>query len=197
MGSWSGLVERLKARARQGVEPIGRALARTGLSPNVVTVAGCVLSFGVGAVLATGYPQLGGVLVLVAGAFDTLDGALARAAGRSTTFGAFLDSTLDRYSEAAIFLGILVDGARRGDLQVVLLAYAAVVGSLMVSYARARAEGLGLRGDVGWLQRPERVVLLGFGLILGLAVPALWILAVFTNLTALQRVLHVRRLTRD
>ncbi len=191
------LMDRIKRQARRGAEPIGRALARTGLSPNALTVLGCLLNFGVAVVLGFGYERIGGVLVLVAGAFDTLDGALARAAGRSTTFGAFLDSTLDRYSEAAIFLGILADGARRGDLQVVLLTYAAAFGSLMVSYARARAEGLGLRGDVGWLQRPERVVLLGVGLIVGLTLPALWILAVLTNLTAIQRILHVRRLTRD
>jgi len=189
-------MDRVKARARTGAEPVGRALARTGITPNALTVIGCILSFGVGAVLALGYQWQGGILVLVAGAFDTLDGALARASGRVTTFGAFLDSTLDRYSEAAIFLGILADAARRGDVQVVLLTYAAAIGSLMVSYARARAEGLGLRGDVGWLQRPERVVVLGLGLILGLVVPALWVLAILTNLTAVQRILHVRNLTR-
>ena len=189
-------MDRVKARARTGAEPIGRALARTGMTPNALTVVGCILNFGVGAILALGYQWQGGILVLVVGAFDTLDGALARASGRATTFGAFLDSTLDRYSEAAIFFGILADAVRRGDIQVVLLTYAAAIGSLMVSYARARAEGLGLRGDVGWLQRPERVVILGLGLILGLVVPALWILAILTNLTALQRILHVRNLTR-
>jgi len=189
-------MDRVKARARTGAEPIGRALARTGMTPNALTVVGCILNFGVGAILALGYQWQGGILVLVVGAFDTLDGALARASGRATTFGAFLDSTLDRYSEAAIFFGILADAVRRGDIQVVLLTYAAAIGSLMVSYARARAEGLGLRGDVGWLQRPERVVILGLGLILGLVVPALWILAILTNLTTLQRILHVRNLTR-
>ena len=189
-------MDRVKARARTGAEPIGRALARTGMTPNALTVVGCILNFGVGAILALGYQWQGGILVLVVGAFDTLDGALARASGRATTFGAFLDSTLDRYSEAAIFFGILADAVRRGDIQVVLLTYAAAIGSLMVSYARARAEGLGLRGDVGWLQRPERVVILGLGLILGLVVPALWIIAILTNLTALQRILHVRNLTR-
>jgi len=189
-------MDRVKARARTGAEPIGRALARTGMTPNALTVVGCILNFGVGAILALGCQWQGGILVLVVGAFDTLDGALARASGRATTFGAFLDSTLDRYSEAAIFFGILADAVRRGDIQVVLLTYAAAIGSLMVSYARARAEGLGLRGDVGWLQRPERVVILGLGLILGLVVPALWIIAILTNLTTLQRILHVRNLTR-
>ncbi len=190
------VLQQIKARARQGAEPVGRVLARTGLTPNVLTIVGCLLNFGVGAILGLGYLQVGGVLVLLAGAFDTLDGALARASGKSSTFGAFLDSTLDRYSEAAIFLGILADGARRGDLTTVLLTYAAAFGSLMVSDARARAEGLGLRAEVGWLQRPERVVLLGLGLILGLSVPTLAVLAVLTNLTALQRILHVRGVSR-
>ncbi len=189
-------MDRIKARARGTALPVGQALARIGVTPNALTVAGCALNFGVGVVLALGYHLVGGVLVLVVGAFDMLDGAVARAASRTTTFGAFLDSTLDRYSEAAVFLGVLADGARRGDLQTVLLAYAAAMGSLMVSYARARAEGLGLRCDVGWLQRPERVALLGLGLILGLAVPALWILAILTNFTAIQRILHVRNATR-
>lgn len=189
-------MDSLKGQARRAAEPIGRALARLGITPNALTTLGCLLNFGVGAVLALGYSQIGGVLVLVVGAFDMLDGAVARATDRATTFGAFLDSTLDRYSEAAVFLGILVEGARRGDLQIVLLTYAAAIGSLMVSYARARAEGLGLRGDVGWLQRPERIVLLGFGLIFGLTVPALAILAILTNVTAIQRIVHVHRLTQ-
>ncbi len=191
------MIDRLKSQARAAIEPIGHALARTGISPNVLTTVGCLLNFGVAAVIAFGYLNLGGFLILVAGAFDMLDGALARAAKRTTTFGAFLDSTLDRYSEAAIFLGVFIEAAMRGDLQVQLLTYAAAIGSLMVSYARARAEGLGLRSNVGLFQRPERVVLLGVGLIFGLEVYALWVLAVLTNVTALHRILHVWRLTEN
>ncbi len=191
------MIDRLKLQARIGIEPVGQALARTGISPNVLTTVGCLLNFGVAAVIALGYLHVGGFLILVAGAFDMLDGALARAAKRTTTFGAFLDSTLDRYSEAAIFLGVFVEAALRQDLQVQLLTYAAAIGSLMVSYARARAEGLGLRSSVGLLQRPERVILLGVGLIFGLEVYALWVLAVLTNVTALHRILHVRRLTEN
>ena len=191
------MIDRLKVQAKIGIEPIGQALARTGISPNVLTTVGCLLNFGVAAVIALGHLHIGGVLILVAGAFDMLDGALARAAKRTTTFGAFLDSTLDRYSEAAIFLGVFIEAALRNDLQVQLLAYAAAIGSLMVSYARARAEGLGLRSSVGLLQRPERVVLLGVGLIFGLEVYALWVLAILTNVTALHRILHVRRLTEN
>lgn len=191
------MLDRLKGQAKAGIEPVGQALARTGISPNVLTTVGCLLNFGVAAVIAIGYLNLGGFLILFAGAFDMLDGALARAAKRATTFGAFLDSTLDRYSEAAIFLGVFIEAALRSDLQVQLLAYAAAIGSLMVSYARARAEGLGLRSSVGLFQRPERVILLGVGLIFGLEVYALWVLAVLTNVTALHRILHVRRLTEN
>ena len=179
------------------MEPVGLALARTGITPNALTIIGCLLNFGVAAVIASGSLALGGFLILFAGAFDMLDGALARAAGKTSTFGAFLDSTLDRYSEAAIFLGVFVEAALRGDLQVQVLTYAAAIGSLMVSYARARAEGLGLRSSVGLFQRPERILLLGVGLIFGLEVYALWILAILTNVTALQRILHVRRLTEQ
>ena len=188
-------MDEVKTRARQAMVPVGAFLARIGLTPNALTIVGCLLNLGVAAVIASGDLLLGGILMLLVAAFDTLDGAVARAAGLESTFGAFLDSTLDRYSEVLVFGGIVALGALRADIQVVILAYTAAVGSLLVSYARARAEGLGLRGDVGWLQRPERIVLLGIGLIAGLLVPALWILAVLTNITAIQRILHVRRLT--
>ena len=197
MSEQRGAVARLKSEVRQRALPIGRGISRLGISPNMLTVAGCLLNFGVGAILALGYTQIGGVLVLVVGAFDMLDGALARATGRSTRFGAFLDSTLDRYSEVAVFFGILVAASLRGDTVVVGLTYAAAVGSLMVSYARARAEGLQLTCDVGLLQRPERIIVLGLGLIVGLVTPALVILAVLTNVTAIQRILHVQRVARD
>lgn len=188
------MIDRLKLGVRSGILPVGRALASIGLTPNSVTIIGCLLNFGVGALLALGYLQLGGALIIVVGLFDILDGAIARAANQATIFGAYLDSTLDRYSEAAVFFGILVYGTLHADLTIVALTYAATVGSLMVSYARARAEGLGFRGDVGWLQRPERLILLALGLLLGLLVPALWVLAIFSNVTAIQRILHVRHL---
>jgi CDP-diacylglycerol---glycerol-3-phosphate 3-phosphatidyltransferase len=189
------LIDELKQRARGMVSPIGGALARAGVTPNALTIVGCLLNVAVAAVIATGDHLLGGILMLLVAAFDTLDGAVARAANLATPFGAFLDSTLDRYSEALVFGGIIGYGVLTGSVETTLLAYAAAVGSLLVSYARARAEGLGLRGDVGWLQRPERIILLGVGLIAGLLVPALCILAVLTNFTALQRILHVRNLT--
>src|SRR3990172_6831551 len=105
-----------------------------------------------------------------------LDGALARTTGKTSTFGAFLDSTLDRYSEAVLLFGLLVVATQRQSTQEILLVFAVMVGSVMVSNVRARAEGLGLRCEVGLLARPERVILLALGLILGQLLPVLWIL---------------------
>ncbi|MHB1414399.1 MAG: CDP-alcohol phosphatidyltransferase family protein [Chloroflexota bacterium] len=187
----------LKQRARRGVLPIAAVLVRLGLTPNTITIIGFLLNVGVGLVLALGYQLAGGILVLLVGLFDTLDGAVARVSNRVTIFGGFLDSTLDRYSEAVIFFGLTAFYLREGRTTEVLLVYAVIVGSLMVSYARARAEGLGLDCEVGLLQRPERVALLGFGLIINQVVPVLWLLAVMTNFTAAQRIFHVYRLTRQ
>ncbi len=177
---------------RQRMVSVAALVARSGISPNAITIITLALNCAVAAVIATGNLLAGGILVLVVGALDSLDGALARATGRATTFGAFLDSTLDRYSEAVLFLAVIYHF--RDDSNLVLLAYVALVGSLLVSYARARAEGLGLDCEVGWLARPERVVVLGLGLATGLTIYALAILAFFTHVTALQRIVHVYRI---
>lgn len=189
------MFNRLKGSGKQVAEMLARLLARTGISPTQLTLVGFVLNLAVAAVLAFGSLHVGGALLLVAGAFDSLDGALARITSRSTTFGAFLDSSLDRYAEAALLLGLLYDAGRRGDPAVATLAFVVIVGSLMVSYCRARAEGLGLNCEVGIAPRPERIIILGVGLIVGLELPALVILAILTHVTAVQRILHVYRLT--
>jgi CDP-diacylglycerol--glycerol-3-phosphate 3-phosphatidyltransferase len=189
--------ESIKKSAKNLAETAASGLARTGVTPTQLTLLGFVLNLIVAGVLALGYLSAGGGLLLLAGGFDTLDGALARVTARATTFGAFLDSTLDRYSEAAVLLGLLYDGAHRGDLAVPVLAFLVIVGSLLVSYSRARAEGLGLDCEVGIAPRPERVVLLGLGLIFHLEVPVLLVLAVITHVTAVQRILHVRALTSE
>ena len=176
-------------------------LARTRLSPNALTLIGFAVTLGVAWVLSTGRFFLGGFLVLFSGAFDFLDGALARATGRSTKFGAFLDSTLDRFSDAALFLGLLAYYASLGaHYQEIVLLGAALTGSLATSYARARAEGLGLKDEVGFFTRTERIILLAIGLLIGhwhsyAMVVVLWIIAVLSNLTALQRIYHVWRQT--
>ncbi|MDO8491384.1 MAG: CDP-alcohol phosphatidyltransferase family protein [Dehalococcoidia bacterium] len=181
-------------------EPVARFIARSGVSPNTLTWLGLLLNIGVAAVLAWGHLFPGGFLVLAAGAFDLLDGAVARVTGATSKFGALLDSTVDRFSEAALLFGILVFFAKQNDLQGILAVFLAMVGSFAVSYVRARAEGLGIECGVGWFTRPERVILLAVGLLLSplpYALPGvLWILAVMTNLTAGQRIYHVWKQTK-
>lgn len=166
-------------------------VAKTGISPNIVTILGLLGALVTAWVLSTGHFFVGGFLVLVSGAFDMLDGAVARISGRSTRFGAILDSTFDRLSEAALFLGLLAYYANQGSFQEVVLVGAALVGSMMTSYVRARAEGLGLKCEVGLFTRPERVILLAIGLIFNQMLVILWIIAVLSNLVAWQRLFYV------
>jgi len=158
-------------------------------------------------VIAQGYLVAGGLLVLFAGFFDMFDGAMARVLNTATTFGAFFDSTLDRYSESIILFGMLVYALQRPDLHdifwpfaheqlwMIAVIFIAVVGSLMVSYTKARAEGLGLECKTGLLARPERVVLLAIGLLSGTSIWALALLAIFSQVTAIERVVYVWRIT--
>lgn len=183
-------------------DPVARCLARAGISPNALTITGFLLNALVAGVLAGGHLFLGGFLVLFAGWFDMLDGALARISGKSTRFGTLLDSTVDRFSEAVLFFGLLIFYLAQGTTLEILLIYSAIVGSIMVSYVRARAEGLGLRSEVGLFARPERVILLALGLLLSRVSPVvllvvLWILAVGTMLTVLHRLIHAWRQMKD
>ena len=169
-------------------QPIARLLNMVGLTPNTVTVIGFVLTGCVAIILATGRLQLAGVLLIVTLGADALDGVLARQTGQVTRFGAFLDSTLDRWAEAVVY-GALVWHYLQVDQDVaVLLATAAMGTSLLVSYTRARAEGVGLVCKEGILTRFERMVILIGGLILDLAVWALWVIAIVAGLTAIQRI---------
>ena len=177
--------------------PAARLLARLGLSPNAVTAMGLVLAAVSAYLLSAGYLTAGGAVLLLSGVFDLLDGALARATGRTTTFGAFLDSTVDRVSEIVVLLGLLVYYLDLGSTSGAVLVYVALSGSIMVSYVRARAEGLGLESSVGLMTRPERIAALGAGLIAGQwwsdgVLVALGVIAVLASLTSVQRVLHVR-----
>lgn len=187
------LTEPFEARVRAITQRVvGRVLGRSGITPNMLTIVGLLLTLGVTATLATGHLVWGGILVLLTSAFDMFDGALARATERNSTFGAFFDSTIDRYAEAMIFFGLLLHYQRVPSTHFeVIFLYLAIVGSLMVSYTRARAEALGLECKVGILARPERVILLSLGLIIGWLHVTLAILALFTNITAIQRIYHV------
>lgn len=172
-------------------------IERTGITPNGLTLLGFVLTVVAAYLLATGIFVWGAVVLTVGSIFDMMDGHLARATGQTSVFGAFLDSSLDRYSESVILIGLTYYFAGQGRPTEVVLLSATLVGSLMVSYTRARAEGLGIECKVGMFQRPERVVLLVVGLLFGWIVPVLWILAVFTNITALQRIYEVYQQTKD
>ena len=176
---------------------IGEILARSGLTPNALTAIGLALNILVAAVIAAGHIVPGGILLLIASGFDMLDGAVARATGTVTRFGGFLDSTIDRYSEAVVLGGVLVYVLGTDDYWLgALLVFTATIGSIMISYARARAEAAGWKASVGLLARPERVVVLAIGLLTGYVVAALWILAVGTQLTVVTRMAHVWRLSR-
>jgi CDP-diacylglycerol--glycerol-3-phosphate 3-phosphatidyltransferase len=179
------------------IEPVARLIARIGIPPNVLTMTGLALNIGVAVVLAKGHIRLGGACAALAGVFDALDGAVARVIGHRGRFGAFLDSIMDRLSEAALLLGLLAFYIRKGAMQEVFLIYATIVGSLLVSYARAKAEGLGIECKVGLLTRFERFLVITAGLLLDKVSIALWVLAVLSNFTALQRLYHVWRMTRS
>ncbi len=171
---------------------LAKWLHQRGVTPNAVSVAGFVLTLVSTGMLAMGTLFWGGLVLWAAAMFDMLDGALARYANQSSKFGAFLDSTLDRYSESITFLGLAIYFAYKPSSQTELfLIFLTLIGSWMVSYTRARAEGLGIECKVGILQRPERLTILIAGLLLGLVTPALWILAIMTNFTSFQRIYEV------
>lgn len=172
-------------------------MAKTRLSPNSLTIFGFLLNIGIAYLLATGHFLLGGSLVLFAGAFDLLDGALARTTGKVTTFGALLDSTLDRYSEAALLFGLAFYFAKSDATTELILLFAAIVGSMLVSYVRARAEGLGLDAEIGIMRRTVRISTLAVGLMINQVTVALWLLAVLTNLTAGQRLFYLWQKTKQ
>jgi|SRR5450759_2793 len=185
----------LQAFARRTAESLVAPLARRGIDPNAVTVSGFVLNLITAAVLATGHLTTGGILLLLSGLFDMLDGALARISKTETPFGAFLDSLLDRYSEAAILIALLYVFIDRHNTPAAILVFAVAIGSILTSYARARAEGLGVESSVGIAPRPERVMILGLGLLINgtTTIAALVVLAVLTHFTVVQRLYHVWR----
>src|SRR5438445_6150594 len=187
---------RFEAWVRRHAEALMAALGRLPVTPNQITVVGTALTFVAAVLAASGHLLLGGIVLAFAGTFDILDGALARSTRRSYPYGAFLDSTLDRYSEGAMYLGLVAYFATSGGpLQRWLLlgTVAALAGSFLVSYVRARAQSLGFTCETGLFARPERVVAMVIGLIFGGVVLAavVFLLAILTNLTALQRIREV------
>ncbi len=178
------------------LDPATRALARLGVTPNALTVLGGVANLAVGLIAASGNLTLAGGVWLLSGLFDSLDGALARRTGSASKFGAFLDSTLDRYSDAFVLTGVMVYASDRGDVLDARLAVVALVGALLISYTRARAEGLGIDCRVGLLTRLERFLIVAAMLIIRQVTVGLIILSVLTHLTVVQRTIHVWRSLR-
>ena len=168
-----------------------QVLGKSGLKPDILTFAGLGISIGAAYFLTLGYFLIGGVLILVSGLFDLLDGALARFTGQTTKFGAILDSTVDRISEAAVLCGLLIWYMPKASTLEILLIFAVLIGSFLVSYIRARAEGLGLECQVGLFTRAERVIVLAISLLVGQVLIGLWILLVFVYVTVVQRMVYL------
>ena len=172
--------------------PIVGILSKSGITPNALTLINLALNIVAAYVIATGHFLLGGVLVLVSGLFDLLDGALARFTKQTTKLGAILDSTVDRISEAATLCGLLIwyvpqEGA---SLKIALI-FAVLIGSFLVSYVRARAEGLGWQCQVGLFTRAERVIVLAIGLLINQIFIALCVVVVFVFITVVQRLVYL------
>jgi len=177
-------------------EPVARALLGVRVRPNQLSLLGLICSVSAALALATDRQRLGGLLLALAGALDILDGALARVSAQVSPFGAFLDSVLDRYSDLLVLSGIIFLFARLGRVGDVVAGLLAVVGTVMVSYTRARAESVGVECRVGLMERGERLLTLIVGALLDLLVPAVWIVAVGANVTAIHRIVHTWRATR-
>jgi CDP-diacylglycerol--glycerol-3-phosphate 3-phosphatidyltransferase len=185
--------EWLRIQTKPYFTSIAALVARTGVSPNVLTLVGTSFMVIIGIVLATGNFRLGAILIIVAAIFDALDGSLARLTNQVTRFGAFLDSTLDRWAEAALYGGLMWWFLGQGAQWEPMLIYASIVGSLLVSYTRARAEGVGLELKDGLFTRFERFFVLVTFLLLDEMLIGLTVLALFSNLTAVQRLWLVHR----
>lgn len=191
------LTDQFRKIFRGILEPIGKFLNRLGLTPNSMTLLG-LIGNAIGAYfLARGQMTIGGLIILLMGPIDALDGTMARLRGMDGQFGAFVDSVTDRYSELIIFAGLLYYYASTNDYLGVILVYIAAAGSVLVSYVRARGQSLGWDTKVGILTRMERYLVLAPTLIFNIQLVGIAIIAVFANLTALQRIVDVRRQSQN
>ncbi|MEW6054590.1 MAG: CDP-alcohol phosphatidyltransferase family protein [Nitrospirota bacterium] len=173
-------------------KPLGHLVQKIPLSPNSLTVIGFLVTIAAAFVIPKNL-TLGGLLILCGGFFDMLDGIAARTRGTETKFGAFLDSVFDRYSDAFLFLSFAWYLAANDSHTGSFLSLGTLVGAFLISYARARAEGLGESCNTGIMERTERIILLAFAAFTGWIVPVLWIMMILTHITVIQRVYHVRK----
>ena len=186
-----------KAPLHRFFDPVARLLFRARVRPNHLTVLGLGVSIAAAYVFSVGRLRWGAALLAVAGLFDFFDGAVARLAGSDSDYGAFLDSVVDRYSDLAVLLGILVLFDRKSDTPGSILTMATLAGTVMVSYTKARAQSIGVRCEIGVMERPERLIALIAGATFNLLTPVMALLAVLTNITALQRIVYTRKIARD
>ena len=189
---WS-LEQFLRNTFKRPLDSIAGFLQRAGVTPNGITIFGLLVSAAAAVLLGLGKFMPGGLVLLIGAPMDALDGALARLTGKPSSYGAFLDSVTDRYAELLLFAGLLYYYLQAGDQTASLLVFAAAAGSVLVSYIKARAESLGFEAKVGLFSRVGRLVVLIPCLIFNIPIVALWVLAIFTNVTALQRFFHVRK----
>lgn len=175
------------------LNPIAGFFNRLGIRPNTVTIFGLVGTIGCALLIVYGKMTWAGILLLLMGPVDAMDGALARLRHEASDWGAFVDSVTDRYSELFLFLGFLLYYLLKANPTGIILTYLAAAGSVLVSYVKARADASKLDANVGLLTRVERYIVLIPGLIFNLPLPALIIIAILANFTALQRIFRVRR----
>ena len=192
------LNQKIRGLWDDAMQPVGRALARRGIDPNAITIAGVVVQVLVAYLIVRGSLLAAGLVAIAAALADAIDGAVAKAHGRVSKVGALLDSTTDRLSDALFFVpvawlyGVSPDAAHAGQRWVAAAALVALVASFLVSYVKARAEGLGLECNVGIVERAERLILMIVGLLLDLVPVALVVLGALSVVTVVQRLLHVR-----
>jgi CDP-diacylglycerol--glycerol-3-phosphate 3-phosphatidyltransferase len=187
------LTSRLRAIFQPVLDGVARALVRVGVTADMITLLGLLLAGAAGFFAARGAMGWAAGLLVLGFPFDAVDGAVARMRGGGGRFGALLDSTADRYGEALVLSGLAYYFSRVGRIDAVMLAFAALFGSVMVSYLRARSEGLGVDNKVGLLTRVERALVLVIALLSGYVVVGLWVLAVFTHVTVAQRLWNAYR----
>lgn len=167
-----------------------RGISLLGVNPNLLTFVGFLITLLAAYYLAQGRFVDAGIVIIFSGVFDMLDGRLARVTNKVTKFGAFFDSVLDRYSDMALFLGLLIHYARIQEMTYLVLAGIVMMGAVMTSYTRARAESLIPLCKVGFMERPERLVLIIIGALFNKMAPVLWVMAIMSNLTVVHRIVY-------
>jgi len=191
------MLSHYKVSIQGAADPVARLLLQAHVRPNQLTVVGLGVSAVAAQMFYLGRLRLAAALLAVAGLCDFFDGTLARLAGSESPYGAFLDSVVDRYSDLVVLLGIVLYYERAEEAAGVFFTMLTLLGTVMVSYTKARAQSIGLSCEIGLMERPERMIVLIAGALFQLLTPAMLALGVLTNITALQRIIYVWKSTRD